>query len=43
MSSIADLADKILDSFSELQEAQLASAIERDKSIKKLLTKLSAI
>ena len=37
MSSIADLADKILDSFSELQEAQLGKAIERDKSIKKII------
>ncbi|HAZ11919.1 MAG: hypothetical protein A2X86_07290 [Bdellovibrionales bacterium GWA2_49_15] len=37
MSSIADLADKILDSFSELQDAQLGKAIERDKSIKKII------
>ncbi|MBI2522173.1 MAG: hypothetical protein HYV97_17270 [Bdellovibrio sp.] len=37
MSSIADLADKILDSFSELQEALLGKAIERDKSIKKII------
>ena len=37
MSSIADLADKILDSFSELQDAQLGQSIERGKSIKKII------
>lgn len=37
MSSIADLADKILDSFSELQEAQLGQTIEKDKRVKKII------
>jgi len=37
MSSVADLADKILDSFTELQDVQLSQTIERDKRIRKII------
>lgn len=37
MASIGELADKILDTFTELQENQLAQSGERDKKIKKII------
>lgn len=37
MTSIGDLADKILDSFSEFQDIQYFQNIERDKQIKKII------
>ncbi len=37
MASIGDLADKILDSFSEFQDIQYFQSVERDKKIKKII------
>lgn len=37
MTSIGDLADKILDSFSEFQDIQYFQNVERDKQIKKII------
>ncbi len=37
MSSIAELADKILDAFSEFQDIQYFQSIERDKKIKEIV------
>ena len=39
MSSIGDLADKILESFSEFQDIQYFQNIERDKQIKEIINK----
>ena len=37
MSSIGDLADKILEAFSEFQDIQYTEALERDKKIKEII------
>ncbi|MBT6324622.1 MAG: hypothetical protein HOJ35_01530, partial [Bdellovibrionales bacterium] len=37
MASIGDLADKILDTFSELQDIQLYQSVRRDKKIKQVI------
>jgi len=37
MTSIGDLADKILDAFSEFQDIQFFQNVERDKKIKKII------
>ena len=38
MASIAELADKILDTFSDLQDIQIIQAVERDKKFKKIIS-----
>ena len=37
MASISDLADKILETFSDLQDIQISQEVKKDKSIKQII------
>ena len=43
MASISDLADKILETFSDLQDIQISQEVKKDKSIKQIIVETKRI